>query len=206
MQNIRDKISLLCKKSDMEVYMDYMDKDISAHRLPVEKKKEIIEKSIEVATKFYEKLQADFGDLSVVEYARKLSIPINYVEEKGNKYFTYLGLFKEKTQTIVVNFETVLLIKRIGKQFNLDNLVNLNMIKDAVIAHEMFHYFELVNPDIYTNQKIIDAKIFGIIKTKSRLLAAGEIAAMHFSKLLTKLNHTTLVYDKIFAYGRKLVA
>ncbi len=205
MKSIRDQVCLLCNQSDFDIYMDMLDKDISSHRLSKEIKKEIIEKSILVAEEYYKKLVKEYGMCNITKYVYRLGVPIDYVREKPTKYYSYIGLFKEKTKTITVNLETILQIKHITSQFGLDDIVDINMIKDVVIAHELFHYFELMNPSIYTNQKIIDAKIFGIIKTKSKLLVAGEVAAIHFSKLITNLKHTPLVYNKTFALGKNML-
>lgn len=205
MKNIRETVMELCNKSDYDIYMGMLDRDISAHRLEQSKKEEIVKNSMAEAVKCYEDLIAKYGELTPIKYAIKLQVPVIYVEDKPTKYYTYLGLFEEKKKTITLNMATMKFIKELVEQFNLLDLVDIGSIKNAVTAHELFHYIELVNPDLYTNQKIIDAKIFGIFKTKSQLMVAGEVAAMHFAKLLTNLKHSPLVYDKIFALGKKQI-
>ncbi len=205
MKNIRETVIELCNKSDFDVYMAMLDRDISAHRLDKAKQEEIVKKSMAVANDCYQELITKYGELTPIKYAIKLQVPVIYVNDKPTKYYAYLGLFEEKNQTITLNLETMKLIKELVFQYNLVDLVDVGSLKSAVTAHELFHYFELANPNLYTNQKIIDAKIFGIFKTKSQLLAAGEVAAMHFAKLLTRLKHTPLVYDKIFALGKKQI-
>lgn len=204
MKSVRETVTELCNKTDYEIYFDMLNRDISAHHLTKEKKDEIIKKSMETAVQCYNEVVSKFGELNnPAEYAIRLHIPINYVNEKPNKYYSYVGIFTEKNQTITLNSETIAFIKQLINQFGIADLVDPNQIKSTVTAHELFHYFEFIHPELYTNQKILDAKILGIFKTKSSLLAAGEVAAMHFAKLLTKLHYTPLVYNKIFALGKK---
>lgn len=199
----KDIIDLI-NKSDKEIYLDMMNKDISSHKLSNEIKLDIIEKSINEAQNFYDDLIKEYGLKDVLSYIIDLNIPLYYVKEKGDKYYSYVGLFKEKTKTIIVNLETINYIKKVGKLLELSELVDLKIIRKVVISHELFHYFELKNPNAYTNKKIIDTKVFGLFKTKSNLMIAGEIAAVHFSKILTNLKHTPLVYNMIFKIGKKM--
>ncbi len=203
MENVRVMITDLSKKSDFDIYMDVLNRDITAYKLDKDKKAEIITKAMNTACDCYNDLINKYGELNLLRYAIKLDVPIEYVNEKPSKYYAYLGLFTEKTKTITVNLDTIKMIKDLILEYGLDDIVDINRVKDAVIAHELFHYFELVDPNLYTNQKILDAKIFGIFKTKSKLMASGEIAAMHFAKLLTKLKHSPLIYNKIFSLGKK---
>lgn len=203
MKNVRELITEIINKSDFDIYMNMLDKDISAYRLDKAKKQEIVEKSMAVAEECYQELLIKYGELPLTKYVIKSQVSIYYTNERPTKYYAYLGLFTEKTKTITINMETIKWIKEFAEQYYVCDLVDLSRLKDAVTAHELFHYFELVKPDLYTNQKILDAKIFGIIKTKSQLLAAGEVAAMHFAKIITKLGHSPLVYDKLFALGKK---
>ncbi len=205
MKNARETIKEIINKSDYDIYLDMINRDISGRNLPDEKKVEVITKSMQTAVDCYNELLNMCGEQTITKYAIKLQVEILYVKEKPTKYYTYIGLFNEKKKLITINIETVRLIKEFAEQFNLLDLVDVDRIKDTVTAHELFHYFELIKPDLYTNQKIIDAKIFGLIKTKSYLMVSGEIAAMHFAKLLTNLKHSPLVYNKIFALGKKQV-
>lgn len=203
MENIRDALNKILNKSDFTIYMEKLDKDITAYKLPTSKKEEIVNKAIEEATWCYNELINKYGELSPIKYAIRMQIPVVYVREKPTKYYAYLGLFTEKNRTITLNIETIDFVKKLINEYNLLDLVDIDRLKDTVFAHELFHYFESIYPDLYSNQKILDAKIFGLFKTKSQLLVVGEIAAMHFAKLLTKLKHSPLVYDKVFSLGKK---
>ena len=44
MKNIRETVIELCNKSDFDVYMAMLDRDISAHRLDKAKQEEIVKK------------------------------------------------------------------------------------------------------------------------------------------------------------------
>lgn len=205
MKNIRETVMELCQKSDFDIYMGMLDRDISAHRLDRTKQAEIVNKSMETASDIYNDLVAKYGLLTPIKYAIKLDVPVIYLNDKPTKYYTYLGLFEEKNKTITLNLETMKFIRELIVEFNLSDLVDASSLQSCVTAHELFHYFELVRPSLYTNQKIIEAKFLGIFKTRSQLLVAGEVAAMHFAKLLTSLKHTPLVYDKIFVLGKKQI-
>lgn len=194
----------LIEQTDHQIYLDLLNKDISARRLPLDIKKEVIDKSIRTAELFVAELLNTYGEMQVSRYALKLEVPIMLEKTSESNYYNYLGLFREKDHSIVVNMSTISAISKIVKNLALEEIIDIEKIKDVVVAHELFHYFELKHPEAYTNQRVIDAKVLGLFKTKSKLLAASEIAAIHFSKIITGLKHTPIVYDRIYALGKKL--
>lgn len=79
MKNIRETVIELCNKSDFDVYMAMLDRDISAHRLDKAKQEEIVKKSMAVANDCYQELITKYGELTPIKYAIKLQVPVIYV-------------------------------------------------------------------------------------------------------------------------------
>lgn len=204
MKTIHKSMTQLIEQTDHQIYLDLLNKDISARRLPLDIKKEVIDKSIRTAELFVAELLNTYGEMQVSRYALKLEVPIMLEKTSESNYYNYLGLFREKDHSIVVNMSTISVISKIVKNLALEEIIDIGKIKDVVVAHELFHYFEFKHPEAYTNQRVIDAKVLGLFKTKSKLLAASEIAAIHFSKIITGLKHTPIVYDRVYALGKKL--
>jgi hypothetical protein len=73
-------------------------------------------------------------------------------------------------------------------------------IESMLLAHEMFHYFEEDNKEIYTKTKKIELWKLGPIHYKSQLAALSEIAAMSFARQLLHLDYNPYVFDAIMLY------
>lgn len=130
------------------------------------------------------------GGKSIDEFHGKEGIDNHYPEE----------WIMSTTQAINPNnpvVEGLSVIDNSAEEYGLEN-IEVDKLKDTVIMHELFHYLEDIYVDGFSNEKHVDVKIFGIFKSKSSLSVVSEIASVHFSKLVTNLSHTPLVYNQIY--------
>jgi hypothetical protein len=86
------------------------------------------------------------------------------------------------------------------KKENLNTLIDEVNIGDVLIAHEMFHFIEGQNQDIYTKNTKIKLWKLGPIKYHSGIVALGEIAAMSFAKELLSLTYYPNLFDILLLY------
>jgi hypothetical protein len=86
------------------------------------------------------------------------------------------------------------------KNENLNLLLDGVKIEDVLIAHEMFHFIEDNNKEIYTRAAKIMLWRLGPIKYHSGLVALGEIAAMAFAKELLQLSYYPNLFDILLLY------
>lgn len=194
-----EEITKLINKPDKDFFLTLLNSDGNAKKLPLDKKLEILENTYKVSQDFYDELVKNFQEKRPSDYASILGVPVIYVNEEDSYNYNYIGLYSEKNKNISVNLFVINRIKQAIKNYGLDQLIDGEIINQVVIGHELFHYMQTLHPDTYIEQKQFDMKLFGIFKVKTKYLVLEEIAAIYFSKLVTKLPYNPLVYNKINA-------
>ena len=194
-----EEITKLINKPDKDFFLTLLNSDGNAKKLPLDKKLEILENTYKVSQDFYDELVKNFQEKRPSDYASILGVPVIYVNEVDSYNYNYIGLYSEKNKNISVNLFVINRIKQAIKNYGLDQLIDSEIINQVVIGHELFHYMQTLHPDTYIEQKQFDMKLFGIFKVKTKYLVLEEIAAIYFSKLVTKLPYNPLVYNKINA-------
>lgn len=194
----KEKIDKLLERTDVQWYREMIRKSPFTKRIDLKKEDEMIVNAIKQAETFKERLLEQFGlKDKPMSYMISLDIPLDYVKEEASYGVQYLGYYSLKNKNITVNFTAVNLIIRNINKYKLDN-VSQDKLRDTVIMHEMFHHLEELYPESYSNQKHLDTKIWGLFKSKINLSFVSEIAAVHFSKLMTDLEHSPLIYNEIY--------
>lgn len=165
-------------------------------KIPEEEKEEIIQGSIRCGQNEAIKLRARFGDLEVAEIASNLGIIVEHQAKQSALDFIYFGLFEAPNKISIYdeNIEKAIIF--------LDEL-NINHFqedfKDIVLAHEIFHYLDEHDQTLYTNTRKIKLWSLGKLYTHtSKLICAGEIGAMSFSRSLLDLEFEPSILDYIF--------
>ncbi len=194
-----EEITKLINKPDKDFFLTLLNSDGNAKKLPLDKKLEILENTYKVSQDFYDELVKNFQEKRPSDYASILGVPVIYVNEVDSYNYNYIGLYSEKNKNISVNLFVINRIKQAIKNYGLEELIDGEIINQVVIGHELFHYMQTLHPDTYIEQKQFDMKLFGLFKVKTKYLVLEEIAAIYFSKLVTKLPYNPLVYNKINA-------
>jgi hypothetical protein len=197
-----EEITKLINKPDKDFFLTLLNSDGNAKKLPLDKKLEILENTYKVSQDFYNELVKNFKEQKPSEYASILGVPVIYVNEEDSYNYNYIGLYSEKYKNISVNLYVINRIKNAIKDYGLDQIVDAEIINQVVIGHELFHYMQTLHPNAYIEQKQFDMKLFGIFKMKTKYLVLEEIAAIYFSKIITKLPYNPLVYNKINAKSK----
>lgn len=152
------------------------------------KKHEFIKKSIECGTSNAKALKGK----SIYELLVENNLKVKEEIEEG-EYRNLFGLFNYPNQ--ITLFTTN--IYRVYKKL-INNGLNISeeKIKEVVLAHEFFHYFENKDPKRFftKTEKITTFKLFKL-EIKSHVIALSEIAAMNFAKKFCSLDFSTYIFD-----------
>ena len=73
-------------------------------------------------------------------------------------------------------------------------------IEELLLAHEIFHFIEENDDDIFTRTEKIRLWKIGPIKNDSNIVCLGEIAGMAFAKELLKISYSPYILDVFLVY------
>jgi hypothetical protein len=144
-------------------------------------------------------LKEKYGLKSCREYADKLGLTIYEIEEKNSEDYILFAKFNSPNR-LSICMNNVKTAEELVKKENLNTLIDEVNIGDVLIAHEMFHFIEGQNQDIYTKNTKIKLWKLGPIKYHSGIVALGEIAAMSFAKELLSLTYYPNLFDILLLY------
>lgn len=196
---IRDLIVEL-KTLDKYEWGHYVfNRDPIHNKVSSQGKKEIIEKANECGYKEAVILKNRYGVKSSREYAEHLGIKISELEDDDSKDYILFARFNSPDK-ISIYMKNIKKCEELVKNENLNQLLDNVKIEDVLIAHEMFHFIENNDRDIYTRQVKIMLWKLGPIKYHSGLVAPGEIAAMAFARELLQLSYYPNLFDILLLY------
>jgi len=197
---IRDLIEEL-KVVDQNIWGLYtFNRDPLRSKVNDEEKAEMIEKANQCGCKEAIKLKERYGEGTCRQYAQRLGLTICEIEENNANDYILFAKFNSPNKISIITNNVKKGEETVQKE-NLDELIEEVKIDDILIGHEMFHFIEGQNSEIYTrNAKIMLWKI-GPIKYNSGLIALGEIAAMAFVKELLKISYYPNLFDILLLYS-----
>lgn len=130
------------------------------------------------------------GEVAATQHGRESLAPTAWAHRLGLKIGAESGpLFASFTEpaTIGLNRESLAaaesLLQRSGSAPRLGPVP----LAEVLVAHELFHYWEMHLPDLPTSARQLDILRLGPFHRAARLSSLGEIAAMAFAQALTGL-------------------
>jgi len=87
----------------------------------------------------------------------------------------------------------------VARETGLPELAGADM-RQVLVAHELYHYFECERPDLYTVRRLLRLWRLGPFENYSRVSSLGEIGAMAFTRELLSLPYSPYIYDVLFLY------
>lgn len=174
-------------------------RDPLCNKITSEEKIGMIEKANKCGIDKAIELRESFGNKTCREYAAKLGLDISEIEERNTDDYILFAKFNAPNKISICknNVETA---KEMVKRENISALIDDVNIEDVLIAHEMFHFLEGQDKNIYTKNEKIKLWNIGPIKYHSGVVALGEIAAMSFAKELLMLNYYPNLFDILLLY------
>lgn len=191
----RDEVAALMRKSDEWWYSGMLEPSFCGKTLTSEEKADVMRRSIETAEGMYRYTADAFRGSSTQDAAQMLGINLRLVNRDeffGNGHI--LALFDPKINTIQLCEETINALCRFICQRGLTDIVGERDIKGTALYHEIFHAFEERMPGIYTRSRMLERK-FLFFNVRQGLDTAGEIGAIHFSKLMSGLDFSPCLYQ-----------
>ncbi|HBM79265.1 MAG TPA: hypothetical protein DD426_00270 [Clostridiaceae bacterium] len=169
-------------------------RDPIGDRVTEKEKEDIIGKAGECGRLEAAELKDKYGDRPCREYAGCLGLTISRYKDCDSKDYILFARFNSPDK-ISIYMDSVNKAEEIVKRENLSGLLDGVKIEDVLTAHEMFHFIESRDKEIYTRKKKIKLWNIGPIKYTSGLVAAGEIAAMAFAMELLNLSYYPGLFD-----------
>lgn len=196
------------KKVNVHLAMDdktwaysILAKDPLYQRMDPSRRQNIINHSLACAAVEERVLRERYGVLSPREYAARLGVKVLPERSEISRVFPYFALYNSELPAIWISVQSIEAVENmILYQFR-DILDQVNLTELAV-AHELFHHIEKQDPGIYTRTKQIELLRFKKFSHSVCVLSASEIAARHFSKLLTGLKFSPTVYEVLLSNAK----
>lgn len=174
-------------------------RDPLCNKITDKEKAEMIEKANECGQEEAVALKEKYGLKSCREYAENLGLTITEIEERNSDDYILFAKFNSPNKISICS-NNVKAAEEMVKKENLNLLIDGVKIEDVLMAHEMFHFIEGKNKDIYTRKTKIRLWQLGPFKNDSGLVALGEIAAMAFAKELLNLSYYPNLFDVLLLY------
>lgn len=196
---IKNLISNL-RKIDKNIWGLYTFKrDPLNNKITYKEKIDMIEKANKCGIGKAIELREKFGNNSCRGYAKNLGLEISEIEEKNSNDYILFAKFNSPNKISICR-NNVEIAKEMVERENISALIDDVNIEDVLIAHEMFHFLEGQDKNIYTKNEKIKLWNIGPIKYHSGVVALGEIAAMSFAKEMLKLTYYPNLFDVLLLY------
>lgn len=180
--------------SDESWYARMLQRDPAAKPLNSSQKSTIIGLSMQEAKRQTQTLQRRFGTEKPEPCLQQLGYRIVEETPELMLHFLYMGLTVPDEHKVCLN-RTVLGVLEQYMQTHLPpGDPRQEKLRDIVLYHELFHALEETSETIYTRSVYAPRKLLGCIPWKSRVEAASEIGAVHFSKLMAKADFSPCLY------------
>ncbi|MCL2560338.1 MAG: hypothetical protein FWE07_07595 [Turicibacter sp.] len=179
-------------------------KDMLRDKVSDTEKLEIIRQSLACGQDWAQKMRLTCDNPATersvaTELAHSLGLSIEERPGKATKFRMVFAQFIagkgiEVISEPVENYEKLVV--------NSEKLPHVKVLKDVLIAHEIFHFLEEQHKnEMYPYQKTIKLwKLFGY-EHRSTVGAASEIAAMAFAKEICGIDFVPQVLDVLLSYG-----
>lgn len=196
---MKDFVEQLIRLDDMEWGAYAFSRDPLNGKLSDALRSEMIAGANLCGVEEAKKLRERFGSASIKEYGKKLNLKISYEESDGSDNYIVFAKFNYPDKVTIYRGNIEKVTKLIGEN-DLGDLLEHVDVENMLLAHEMFHYLEEQNKEIYTRTTKIQLWKLGPLKNNSSLMAVGEIGAMAFARELLGISYSPYVFDTVMLY------
>ena len=194
---LQEMVKNLSNVSDINWGMYAFSRDPLKNKVSDSQKKEMIEKAISCGRQKAVWAMEHFGTNNPKEIAKQLGLEVNSVS-KGQIADRVLFALFTPPNTINIMEEP---IKKAVESLETMEIVSKETIYNLILGHEIFHFLEEEDENIYTRtEKIVLWNLLGI-KNRSTIRALSEIARMYFSLSLTSFPCSPFALDVILYYN-----
>lgn len=164
-----------------------------------EEKAVLTQKANACGKKYAQDIRAVHGNVDMYTLAEKLGLEVDYPDKPNGGGHIIFAQFVEPNKITVFkdSVDKANDLIRVQKLANLFSNVN---IEEILLAHEIFHYIEENEDNIFTRTEKIRLWKIGPMKNDSQIVCLGEIAGMAFAKEVLKLNYSPYILDSFLVY------
>ena len=179
----------LLKISDKE-WIDYQfQRELLAGKLSKSEQQEwgeVARKSGEILA---ETISRQYDTRNIHALCQRFDVAISYGEKPWLNDRLTLATYDEKTG--------ICLMAEAIQKFEQTTItaLPLEQVTALILAHELYHHLETLDPTLYTQQKKIELWRFFGYRHQSKIRALSEIAAMSFSKTLNRVGFSPYVLE-----------
>lgn len=164
-----------------------------------EEKLRLIRKSNECGKEYANKLRLEYGNIDTYEIAKRLGLEVDYPNMPNGGGHIIFAQFVEPNKVTIFKDSVNKAIELINKK-NLTEMFSGINIEELLLAHEIFHFIEENEKDIFTRTESIRLWKVGPFKNDSGIVCLGEIAGMAFAKELLKAPYSPYILDVFLVY------
>ncbi len=197
---LMDTVVRALRVEDEKWYQERLKNDIRNCSLSEEVEMEVIHNSIFTSNQMSSRIRNKYGPIGPIELANALNISIVHINDEIDHNFLYLALYEPNNRRIVINDTVLTMVQQFIVKYKLNELTSVEDLINSALYHEIFHALEDCTPGIYTRSKMIKRKFVGLITYQRGLNGASEIGAIHFSKVMLKLNYSPCIFEKYILY------
>lgn len=192
--NLKNKIESLLRLDDYVFARYILSKDYLYTKINEDQINSLIKESIKCAEDEFKKLKYSDNFKDIYSIVNKNNIKIFYSNDI-DEYFPCFSVFNEKDNTIYIFNKTIKAVEEVITKNNLNAVFGDVKLENIAFYHEFFHFIESKDSNIYTKKKNI--VISGVLKYrhKFRSIGVSEIAAVHFSKLMSGISFSPVLYE-----------
>lgn len=148
--------------------------------------------------KLAEDVRNNYPDQSIEEIILQLGIQLETTSSLTVGAYTVFAVYEEPNKIMIATDQITTLEEMLDKEAK-DLLGNVS-IKEIVLAHELYHYFEYRIPDFPTSQKLLKVWNIGTFSGMKRVKTVGELGAMAFTKEILGINYSPYLLDILLLY------
>lgn len=141
-------------------------------------------------------VRAGFPDNTVQEIIKKSGIRLDIQEKQDNGSYIMFACYTEPNSILLYN-KPIRDAEVLLKRENCDKILEEKEIREILLAHELFHWYEYKRKDLPTQQKYITTFKIGKFANRSKIVTLSEIGAMAFAKELLQLKYSPYILDVI---------
>lgn len=164
-----------------------------------EERASLIERANECGRTIASTIRGENTESSVYEIAEKLGIEVDYPDKPVGGGHIIFAQFVHPNKVSIFKDSIDKSINLIKKE-KLESFFDGVNIEEILLAHEIFHFIEENNEDIYSRSEKVRLWKIGPFKNDSDIVCLGEIAGMAFAKELLKLQFSPYVLDVFLVF------
>ena len=194
---LREMAEGLAKVDDLSWGMYAFSRDVLRDKISEAEKKRMIEEAVCCGYEMADKVMSSLGTWDPWELAEKLKLKVEYGDRGQIADSVLFALFTPPDQIQIMKEP----IELAAKSRLLEGLLTMEQVERLILGHEIFHYLEEEEKEIYTRkEKVVLWKLFGY-KSKSTVRALSEIAGMYFSKKINGFSYSPFALDILLYYN-----